>query len=94
MEHDFCTCQGYFNIKRLDCINILGRDQLTNFTVGDKVKITFNNWFGKHNEQGTIHSIEDDEILIRKYRSKSKWLTFKVGEDCNIVKIKDFDKVL
>lgn len=85
--------EKHFNIKRLDCINILGRDQLSNFKIGDKVKITFNNWYGGTVEQGTIHSIKDDEIMIRKYRSRSKGFTFKVGEECNIVKIKAFNKV-
>jgi len=82
-----------FNIKRLDCINILGRDQLYNFNEGNKVKITLNNWYSGTLEQGTIHSIKDDEIMVRKYRSRSKGFIFKVGEECNMVKIEAFNKV-
>lgn len=85
--------EKHFNIFRSKYIHILGKSELNNFSVGDKVKIKFNNWYGDTVEQGTVHSINDDEIVIRKYRARAKGFTLKAGEECNIEKINSFVKV-
>lgn len=72
---------------------VLGRSDLKNLKIGDKVKITTSGLFGKTNDQGTVYSITGNEIIVRKYRSKTKGYTLNVGDECYIEKIKAFQKV-
>jgi|GEM_PF-5088692 len=71
---------------------ILGYKDIEKLKVGDKVKIILNGIFGLTEAQGTVFSISDNEVIIRKYRSKTKGYTLKVGHEGFIEKIKKFQK--
>ena len=82
-----------FELKLSREMYILGRNDLKSFKVGDKVEITTSGIFGMSSDQGTIYDIKDDEIIVRKYRSKTKGYTLEVGDECYIEKIEKFEKV-
>lgn len=82
-----------FELKLSREMYILGRNDLKSLKVGDKVKITTSGIFGRSSDQGTIYGIKDDEIIVRKYRSKTKGYTLEVGDECYIEKIEKFEKV-
>lgn len=73
---------------------IIGKNDISSFNVGDKVLLQFNNWYGGSTEKGTVHAINDNEIIIRKYRSRSTGWTFAAGDECNIEKINSFQEVI
>lgn len=82
-----------FKLKLSREMRILGRNDLKKFKIGDKVRITTDGIFGKSRVQGTVYDIKDDEIIVRKYRSRTKGYILKVGDECYIEKIKKFQKV-
>ncbi len=82
-----------FKLKLSREMRILGRNDLKKFKIGDKVRITTDGIFGKSRVQGTVYDIKDDEIIVRKYRSRTKGYTLRVGDECYIEKIKKFQKV-
>lgn len=82
-----------FEIKLSREMYILGKNGLKEFKIGDRVEIVADGIFGKSSDQGTVYNIKEDKIVIRKYRSKTKGYTLKVGDECYINKIKKFKKV-
>ncbi len=82
-----------FELKLSREMYILGRNDLKKLKVGDKVNIIADGIFGKSSDQGTVYSITEDEIVIRKYRSRTKGYTLKVGDECYIEKINKFQRV-
>lgn len=85
--------QKQFDLKLSREMYILGRKDINNFKVGDKVKIVTSGTFWDIEDQGTVHSINDDEIVVRKYRSRTKGYAFNVGDECKLEKINKFQKV-
>lgn len=71
---------------------ILGRKDIKNLKVGDKVKVTLDGIFGLSEAQGTVFSISENEIVVRKYKSKTQGYVLKVGHTGSIEKIKKFQK--
>lgn len=61
--------------------DILEVNDIKGFKVGDKVKVFFENtWAQITEDKGTVYSIENNSITIKKYRSKTKGYVLKVGE--------------
>lgn len=59
---------------------ILESDDIKNFQIGDKVKVFFENaWAQISEDKGTVYSIEENSITIKKYRSKTKGYVLQVG---------------
>lgn len=87
--------ENNFNIEfvRSREMYILGKKDIERFKIGDKVIILVDGILGNMETQGTIYDITDQEITIRKYRSKSKGYTFSVGDEVKIKKINKFRKV-
>lgn len=82
-----------FELKLSREMYILGRNDLKKIKIGDKVKITTSGLFGNTSDQGTACSVTENEIIIRKYRSKTKGYALNVGDECHIERIKTFQKV-
>lgn len=82
----------HFEITTVNEMYILGRKDISNFSEGDKVKITTNGILGYSDRQGTVVNVEDDQILVRKYRSKKQGYALKIGQECFIEKISKFNK--
>lgn len=82
-----------FELKLSREMYILGRNDLRKLKIGDKVKIITDGLFGKTSNQGTVYSITGDEVIVRKYRSKTVGYTLNVGDECYIEKVKVFQKV-
>ena len=79
----------YFGDKiRLDLFrHYIGKKELENLKVGDKVKINKASDFGfSVNCKGTVYKIEENTVTIKKYRSKTKGWIIKTGEEGNIYK--------
>jgi hypothetical protein len=74
--------QSKFNATHIDNQKeILERDDIKAFTIGDKVKVFFENaWSQISEDKGTVYSIEGETITIKKYRSKTKGYTLQVGQ--------------
>ena len=61
--------------------DILEIDDIRNLKIGDKVKIFFNNTWAQYSEdKGTVYAIENDSVVIKKYRSKTKGYILRAGE--------------
>jgi hypothetical protein len=71
---------------------ILGRKDIRNLKVGDKVKVILDGIFGLSEAQGTVFSISENEVVVRKYKSKTQGYVLKVGHTGSIEKIKKFQK--
>lgn len=84
--------QKEFDIKMSREMYILGRKDIQGLEVGDKVSVLTSGIFGNSLQQGTVYLIKDDEVVIRKYRSKTKGWTLNVGDECMIEKITKFQK--
>ena len=54
----------------------IGKNELQGFNIGDKVYCYAENFFGGISQsKGTIYNITDNQVTIRKYRSKNKgWI--------------------
>lgn len=85
--------QKKFNLKLSRKMYILGKKDIQNFKVGDKISITTSGIFGNSMNQGTVYEVDEDTITVRKYRSRTKGYTLSVGDECNIEKIDKFQKV-
>jgi hypothetical protein len=60
---------------------ILEPEDIKKFKVGDKVKIFFENaWAQIAEDKGTIYSIENNSITVKKYRSKTKGYVLEAGQ--------------
>lgn len=81
-----------FEVKMHRKKYILGRKDIQNLKVGDKVTVTLDGMFGAYENQGTVHSINEDEIIIRQYRSRSKGWTLEIGKEVSIERVKSFQK--
>lgn len=65
--------------------HILGKNEIKNLQVGDKVTINAPNFIGGvSSSKGTIYSIDDTKVTVRKYRSKSKGWRLRYGEEGSI----------
>lgn len=83
-----------FELKLSREVRILGKNELKNFKVGDKVTITIGDMFGGQiNKQGTVYEVSEDEIIVRAYRSKTKGYTLTAGGEYSIRKINKFKTV-
>lgn len=86
--------QEKFNIKWVDLKReVIGKKDIENLKVGDKVKIYTDGIFGLSVDQGTIYEINESEIIVRKYKSKTKGYIIEVGQYGSIEKISKFSKV-
>jgi len=69
----------------------LSKKDISGLKEGDKVNIISENMFGGYSgNQGTVFKIEDNEITIRAYRSKTKGYRLRIGEPGSIEKISKF----
>ena len=73
--------------------NWIGKQHFQELQIGDKVKVVTSGIFGNSTDQGTVYTIDDDSITVRKYRSRTKGYILKAGEIGSIEKIKAFMKV-
>jgi len=77
----------YFDLER----KTISKANLKGFKVGDKIRFSGENMLGGITYQnGTIYSIENDNILVRLYKSKTKGYRVKVGGVGNIERINKF----
>ncbi len=79
----------YVDLER----TIVSRKMIHDLKEGDKVKLVLDGIFGLQTAQGTVFSIEDNQITIRQYRSKTKGYVLNVGQYGHIEKVKAFQKV-
>jgi len=66
---------------------VLEMNDIKNFNIGDKVTIyIMNDWAQLTEAKGTVHSIEDSSITIKKYRSKTRGWVLNAGQVATIEK--------
>jgi len=67
----------------------IGKNDVKDFKIGDKVYCYAENFFGGISQsKGTVYNITDNNITIRKYRSKSKGWILNFGDVGKIEKRK------
>ncbi|WP_299831339.1 hypothetical protein [uncultured Metabacillus sp.] len=82
-----------FNITHMDLKRkIIGKKDIEGLKVGDKVKVYIDGIFGLSSDQGTIYEINENEVIVRKYRSRTKGYTIQIGHIGEIEKVSKFTK--
>jgi hypothetical protein len=71
---------------------ILGKKDIDSLNVGDKVLIIHDSILGKMKKQGTVIDKNENEIIVRKYKSRKAAYIFSAGEEIKIEKISKFQK--
>ena len=67
----------YIDLER----NVIEKQDLEKFNVGDKVTVEAVNMFGgMYKDKGTVIDKNNGEVVIRKYRSKKKGWRFRDGD--------------
>lgn len=59
--------------------NIVQKSDIEFLKVGDKVQYVTDSMFGDVLSKGTVHSISENSVTVRLYRSKTKGNILKVG---------------
>lgn len=75
-------------------MEILTQESIKDLIKGDKVKIILLDAHGEEvSKQGTFHSIENNEVLIKQYGKSKKVWVMELNKLGRIEKIKKFENV-
>lgn len=64
--------------------NILDREDIENVNVGDRVTVELCSDFGYFRSKGTVIKKDNAEIVVKKYRSRTKGWYIRVGDEGSI----------
>lgn len=83
--------ESQFNVEKEKVCTVLGNEEIKNYKVGQKVKLIDMESIFNDIEHGTVIS-NDDELIIRKYRTKNKGWKYSAGDIVKIEKIDSFKR--